>query len=154
MNLNCFYECKLVSDWYVLFLNIRHASLYENVKTNNLPCAVFKYSLCVTILKFPDTYTALCGTFLPHMGHYTEISNFFHTVIQCYLYVTMRKIAGGHASTCGFPHYSLYDAIPLLQSKYAFLCGKIKANIRYCADFQGFCCSCRILVSANVYLEL
>ena len=147
MNLNCFYECELVSDWYVTFLNIRHASLYENMKTNILHCAVFKYSLCVTILKFPDAYTALLGILIPHMRHYAEISNFFHSVIQCYLYVTMLKIAGAHASTCGFPYFSFYGALPLLQSKYASICGKIKAHIRYCAAFQGFFCSCRILVS-------
>ena len=110
MNLNCLYECKLVSDWYVTCLNTRHASLYENVETNILLCAVFKYSLCVTILKFPDTCTALCGTLLPHMRHYAKINNYFHTVIQCYLYVTIRKIAGDMRQHAVF-HIILYTAL-------------------------------------------
>ena len=131
----------------MIFPNIKYSSLCENIKTNMLHCAVFKYSLCVTIRKFPDAYTALCGILLPHMRHYAEISNFLHTVIQCYIYVTMRKIAGAHASTRGFPHYSIYGAKPLLWSRDASLCVKIKTHIRFCADFQGFCCS-RILVSA------
>ena len=110
------------------------------MKTNILHCAVFKYTLCVTIRKFPDAYTPLCGIVLPLIRHYAEISNFPHTVIQCYLYDTMRKIAGAHASTCGFSHYSLYGAIPLLQSRDASICGKIKTHMPF-ADFQGFCCS-------------
>ena len=127
-------------------LNIEHASLCENVKTNIPHCAVFKYSFSVTIRKFPDPYTALCGILLPLMWHYAEISNSLHTVIQCYLYVTMRKIADAQASTCVFPHYSLYGAIPLLSSRDASICRKIKTHMRHHAEFQGFCCTCRILV--------
>ena len=127
------------------FPNIKDASLRETVKTNILHCVIFKYSLCVTIRKFPDAYTALCGILLPHMRHYAEISNFLHAVIQYSLYVTMRKIAGAHASTCGFPHYSLYGSIPLLQSRNASTCGK-KTHKRYCVEFQGFCSSCELFV--------
>ena len=128
------------------FPNIRYASLCRNVKTNILHCAVLKYFLCVTIRQFPDAYTALCGILLPLMRHYAEISNFLHTVIQCCLYVTMRKIADAHASTCVFLQYSLYGAIPLLQSRDASICGKTKTHTRYYADFRGFFCSCRLLV--------
>ena len=88
--------------------------------------------------KFPDVYTAICGILQPHMRHYPEIRNFFHTVIQCYSCVTMRKIAGAHASTCVFLHYSSYGAIPLLRSKYASICEKIKVYMRHFAEFQGF----------------
>ena len=31
--------------------------------------------------KIPDTYTAICGNFLPHMRHYTEIRISLHTVV-------------------------------------------------------------------------
>ena len=88
--------------------------------------------------KIPDAYNAICGILLPLMRHYTETHKLLHTVIQSYLNVPMRKIAGAHASTYGFPHYSLYGAIPLLQSNYASMRGKIKEYTRYCADFQGF----------------
>ena len=128
------------------FLNIEYASPCENVKTNILHCAVFKFSLCGNMRNFPDVNTALCGILLPLIRHYAEISNFLHTVIWCHLCVTMRKIAGAYAATCVFPHYSLYGAIPLLWSRDALLCGIMRAHIHYCAFFQGFCCSCRILV--------
>ena len=111
------------------FLNIRHASLYEIVKTNILTCAVFKFSLCGNMRKFPDVYTALCGILLPLIRYYAEINNFLHAVIWCYLYVTMRKIAGAHTPTCGFPRYLSCGAIPLLQSKCASICGRIKMHM-------------------------
>ena len=120
---------------------MKYASLRKNVKPSILHCAVFKHTLCVTIRKFPDAYTPLCGIVLPLIRHCGEISIFSHRVIQCYLYDTMRKIAGAHASTCGFSHYSLYGAIPLLQSRDASICGKIKTHLLYYADFQSFCCS-------------
>ena len=75
--------------------------------------------------KIPDAYTAISEIVLPYMRNYAEIHIFFSHSAMIYLNVTMRKIAGAYASTCGFPQYSSYGAILLFQDNYTFLCGKI-----------------------------
>ena len=72
------------------------------------------------------------------MRHHSESRNFLDTLSLCYLYVTMRKIAGAYASICSFPRFSSYGALPFLHCDYSLICGSLRPYIRHYAVFQGF----------------